>query len=212
MLIPLRQLIRTHRIRIDGIIHCGAHLGEEARAYAAAGAGRKVLWIEGNPDLIPRLTAHVRRYRHNVACVLLASQDGVATLNIANNSESSSVLQLGTHREQHPEIHYVDTVTLPTTTLDTVTAAYGARGYNFLNLDLQGYELETLRGGTETLEAGVHYIYTEFADDELYIGGPTLTDLDRWLAKRDFIRVAQQRPRGLRWGDALYIHQSKAAA
>ena len=39
--------------------------------------------------------------------------------------------------------------------------------YNFLNMDVQGYELEVLKGGTTTLEK-IEYVMTEVNRAEVY--------------------------------------------
>lgn len=203
MLIPLQQMVAQYAMEITGVVHCGAHLGEEAEAYAAQGLRGRVLWIEGNEALIPDLRANVARYGHEVACALLGARPGMVTLHIASNGESSSVLDLGTHETEHPEVTYVGQTECRVETLDTVAERHGVSGYNMLNLDLQGYELEALRGGERVLQ-DVHYLYTEVNEAELYRDCVQLPELDEWLGERDFQRVKTEMTRH-GWGDALYI-------
>jgi FkbM family methyltransferase len=54
-----------------------------------------------------------------------------------------------------------------------------------LKLDVQGYELEVLRGAEEILPR-VHWIYTEAQFQELYAGGPSFTDTFAFLNARGF--------------------------
>ena len=46
---------------------------------------------------------------------------------------------------------------------------YDCKDYNFINMDVQGYELEVLKGGTKVLEK-VDYVYCEVNRDEVYEG------------------------------------------
>ena len=200
MLIPLDRVLNQVTKPIRGVIHAGAHLGEEASFYASVGL--PTLWIEGNPDLINQLTINVSPYGHLVACALLGASDGEVTFNIANNGQSSSVLQLGTHKERHPEVHYVEEKVLQMRTLDDVAAEWGVIGFNFLNLDLQGYEIEALKGAERVLRE-VDYIYTEINVDELYLGCARLEELDEFLT--DFERVETKMANAVvGWGDSLF--------
>jgi FkbM family methyltransferase len=198
-------------MNIRGVIHAGAHLGEEALAYQNCGI-RDVLWIEGNEKLLPALTDHVSRFGgHRVAHALLAEVDNdTRVFHITNNGQSSSLLEFGTHEYISPEVKFIRDDVMATKTLDRVVFENGALGYNFLNMDLQGAELLCLKGATETL-AHVDYIYTEINIDEVYEDCARLQDLDAFL--RDYDRVAcqlagdphQHMQNWAGWGDALYI-------
>lgn len=75
--------------------------------------------------------------------------------------------------------------------------------YNLINMDTEGYELEVLKGATETLKY-IDYIYIEVAQIELQKGRAMVWEVDEFL--KDFDRVETQwTDRG--WGDALYIRK-----
>lgn len=204
MLIPLDQLIDEHRLAITGVVHAGAHLGEEADAYATAGIS-DVWWIEANEDLIAPLLAHVKPYRHRVIHALLADQDDrPLSLLVTNNGQSSSILPLGTHATVHPEVRVVDTHEYRSKTLDTLVDEHGISGCNFLNMDLQGAELYALQGAERLLES-MSALYLEVNVDELYVGCARLPQLDYWLGERGFARVATAMAGDTGWGDALWV-------
>ena len=77
--------------------------------------------------------------------------------------------------------------------------------FNFLNIDVQGYELEVLKGGAKTLE-GIDYIYTEINRAEVYENTPHVDELDSYLKPYGFIRVESDWT-GDTWGDGLYIKE-----
>lgn len=224
MLIPFADVFARHTLQIRGVIHAGAHLGQEAAAYAACGVGH-VLWVEANPALIPPLRKAVRRYDHRVAEACLGETTGVeVTFNLAdstdgsNRGQSSSVLPLGTHKIAHPEVTYRGSLQLLTSSLDDVMSQHWPAAWerpNMLNMDLQGYELHCLRGAVETLR-DIDVIYTEVNEDQLYEGCAVLPDLVDYLADAGFVFVekhlagSQTRDladgqRWVGWGDAVFI-------
>jgi FkbM family methyltransferase len=213
MLISFEELAAEHDLRIDRVIHAGGHLGEEAPAYQQAGA-REVLWIEGNPDLIPRLTTIVAPYGHHVVQALVGAEAGrEVTFHVSNfDSMSSSVLEFGTHERVHAEVIFVGEQSLRLQTLDAVAEANGFLGADFINLDLQGYELECLKGA-ERVIAGAGAVYSEVNVDELYKGCVLLPELDSWLNEHGFearqVRLYGSSQRGaaefVGWGDCFYL-------
>jgi FkbM family methyltransferase len=206
MLIPLEWLDREVGLDITGIVHCGAHLGEEAEAYSKY--TDTVLWIEGNPELIPQLRQNVAAYHHSVVCSLVGAEPGEVEFNVSNNGQSSSVLELGTHLDKHPDVHYIGARTLPMRTIDDIVIRNWALGSNFLALDLQGYELEALKGAERFLQ-GVRYVYTEINVDELYVGCARLPDLHDFLEERGFTCRALNMAGDTGWGDGFWMRESE---
>lgn len=208
MLIPLQELQARHNLRVTGVLHVGAHLGEEAKAYNAAGF-TPVTWIEGNPDLIQHLKANVHRYGHQVICALVSDEDGPREFKITNNGESSSLLDLGTHLETSPQVEVVKTYFLGAYRLEELVESYAIR-FNFLNLDLQGAELLALRGLGERI-SDVDYIYTEVNKREVYIGCAQVEDLDEYLGDFDRVETLWCEDGGVNhgWGDAFYVRRNR---
>ncbi len=52
--------------------------------------------------------------------------------------------------------------------------------YNFLTIDVQGYELEVFKGSRETMK-NIDYIITEVNRDELYKNCARVEQLDKFL-------------------------------
>jgi len=174
------------------VLHVGAHEAEEADVYARWGA--EVLWVEANPTLANRL----KERGLNVVCGAAWSSAGPLTLHVASNGHSSSVYPMGLHTIRHPDVHTVGTVQTEGFRLDSLPFLP-----DMLNLDIQGAELEALKGAVGLL-GGVRWICTEVSSEELYVGQSLVPELDRWLGERGFVQVAAEwTDRG--WGDALYV-------
>lgn len=203
MLMDLSTLVRTHSLHIDGVLHLGCHLAEEAQAYHRGRCG-KVWWVEADPVLVGLADVRLARFpdqRVIEACV--AEVDGdERTFHRANNGQSSSLYELGTHLDVAPDVRYVSEFTVTTRTVDSLVAEHGIRA-NFINADLQGGELSAFKGGLGFL-SGVDYIYSEVNWEALYVDSPLLPEVDAWLAQVGFTRYDTMMAGNSGWGDALW--------
>lgn len=121
----------------------------------------------------------------------------------ANNGMSSSVLQPKKHLEQYPEIIFDREEIVEMVRLDNILE--DKQNYNFLTIDVQGYELEVLKGSRETLK-NINYILTEVNRDELYENCARVEQLDEFLGRFNFQRL-ETNWEGETWGDAFYLKQ-----
>ena len=104
MLIELAYLKKKYRLNITGILHVGAHEAEERPDYLRLGV-KNLTWVEANEK---RCSAMRKRFPDKVLCAVVSDVNGEkVTFNEANNGQSSSILELGTHKKAHPEVHYV---------------------------------------------------------------------------------------------------------
>lgn len=204
MLIHVADLVAQHGLSgVSGVLHLGAHFGEEADAYDQHMPwthGPRVVWVEGNPDLVPILARHVEhRPGHEIVTALVDDEARDVRFHIASNEgASSSVLEFGTHADVHPNITYTGDRDARTTTVDDLDTGWD--DLNFVCLDLQGLELRALQGAAD-LMSHVDYVFTEVNREPLYVGCPLIGDLDEHLA--DFRRVAVTWTE-FGWGDAFY--------
>lgn len=210
MLIDLKKLYRKYglRSRVSGVLHVGAHLGEEARAYRDVGF-RPVIWVEANPDLIDQLIPIVRHYNQKVIEAVVSDEVGKEiTFHITRDPEgtamSSSLLELALHKKYAPWVKEVEQKTLVTTTIDTLAEQYDdINKCNFINLDIQGAELLALRGAENFLEH-CQYVYTEVNENYLYKDCALLPEMDAFLGERGFTRHETVMTKA-EWGDAFYV-------
>jgi FkbM family methyltransferase len=213
MLIDFRQLFPKYNIKPKGVLHVGANVGEEMPVYHILGIG-KVIWIEGNPDLFFKLKENIRPYREKGVYtkafnMVVGDEHGKEVdFNISNNgSQSSSILELGTHKTAHPEVHYTHTLKVKMERIDksqfTTVPRYW-EGLDFLNMDIQGAELKALRGMGDLLHQ-FKWAYLEVNKAELYKGCALVEDIDMYLLGFGFRRVETFWVGNTGWGDALYI-------
>jgi FkbM family methyltransferase len=208
MYINLKQVITALKGPIKGVIHIGAHHGEEGADYANNGV-QNVLWVEANKTLMKTLfdkTNNLPNKNEYINAVLSNVSDQELVLNVANNGQSSSILELGTHATQYPHIYYTGQVKMKSKTLDQLIKEkdIDRSKYDFINIDVQGAELKVLEGAGLFLASGqIKAIYTEVNFEEVYKGCCLVQDLDRFLSSFGFHRTITAAPEGT-WGDALY--------
>jgi FkbM family methyltransferase len=200
LLIPISHLKRFWRLNPRGVVHVGAHEAEERWVYEKYGFG-PVVWIEAQENLAIQLSREVASPSVVVHALVWNLDGELMTLNITNNGQSSSVFDLGTHKDSYPEIHVSATNTVLSSRLDTILGADFS--YNFLNLDIQGAEFEALEGLGEQVSK-FDFVYTEVNLSDVYLGIHHVADLDTFLGNAGFRRVASAwTHQG--WGDALYL-------
>jgi len=203
MILSLDDLVVRHRLSITGVVHVGAHEGREAETYDRNGIA-EVTWVEANPQVIPRLRSHVEPFGQRVVSALVTDRPGPTNFNITNNEKSSSILELGTHKQEHPDVTVARSIVLQARTLDEVVASEKLTGFNLLVMDIQGAELHVLRAAPHVLRQ-VDYLYLEVNERPLYVGCGLVSDLDDYLS--DFSRIdTAMTEHG--WGDAFYIRKS----
>lgn len=205
MLIDFRQLFPRWNIKPKGILHLGAHEGQEAAVYEQLGI-KDVFWIEANPEIYERLQVTMSKYeRHRSMLCAVGDENKQVTFHLSSNGgQSSSVLELGTHKIQHPDVTYVEDITVPMVRLDQYFEVINFfDDLDFLSCDLQGFELNAMRGMGKHLNQ-FKWIYTEVNKAEVYKGCPHVNDLDLFLNGFGFKRVETAHWIG-DWTDALYI-------
>lgn len=216
MLIDFRKLFPKYSIKPKGVLHVGANVGEEAPVYDELGI-KKVIWVEANPYICDKLTQNVKKYGHQVCNFAASDETGNVILHESNNGgQSSSILELGTHKIVHPEVHYVRDIPVImarideyffSDTADKAKVSYykhSLESVDFLNMDIQGAELKALRGMGDLLKQ-FRWAYMEVNKEELYKGCPNVMDLDLFLNGFGFMRVETMWCGNTGWGDALYI-------
>jgi FkbM family methyltransferase len=181
--------------RVSGIIHVGAHLGQECDRYAENGLN--VLWIEPNRRIFQTLSKALRLYPKQTALSYLVTDadDKDYTLHISsNNGASSSIFEFGAHKEIWPEVTFTEAIPLKSITLSSLVKRerVDLGRYDALVMDTQGSELLVLKGAADIL-GSFKFIKTEAADFEVYKGCCRLADLDLFLSAHHFRRVRKKR-------------------
>lgn len=203
MLLDYDALSQKYDMHITGIVHIGAHQGQEYSLYRSNENVGEIIFFEPNNQnfniLVNNIGDDKRVHCHNIA---LGPFEGTATFHTCtgNEGQSNSILQPNLHTSQYPHIVFNGISTVPVQTLDSFGLS---PEINLLNIDVQGFELNVFLGASKTLR-NIDYIYTEVNRAEVYHNCAHVEDLDYFLGKYGFKRVETSWD-GETWGDALYI-------
>jgi len=203
MLIPLIDLVKKYNINFKGILHVGAHECEELIDYEMYISRDKILWIEAMPHKVEFCKGKYSNLQIEHAVVSDTIEK--VLFKVANNGQSSSILEFGLHSQFHPHVHYIGAFECETQLLKNILPKYNI-DYNFLNFDIQGAELKALKGMEHYLH-NVDYLYTEVNSDQVYKGCAVISELDDYLKQFGLIRV-ETKWTEFRWGDAFYIRNT----
>lgn len=201
MLISFTELKKKYNMNIKGIIHVGAHYGEEIVEYVNNGI-TDILVFEPLDECFNILKKRVANLNANIEGhqIALGCCTGTVSMYLSDNEkQSSSILKPKVHLTHHPYVKFEGVEEVEINLLDN----YDTKKFNFLNMDVQGYELEVLKGSTKTLN-NIDYVYCEVNRDEVYENNAYVEEIDEFLSDYGMRRV-ETNWQGEIWGDALYI-------
>jgi FkbM family methyltransferase len=170
----------------DSIIDGGANIGQFARACATVFPKARIYSFEPQPDVATEFERNLAD-RPNVSLHRLAigAQAGTATFLQRAASQESSFLKgiQGTGFQSDSSQERQISVTV--TTLDDFFSQQSLGDSCLLKLDLQGFELEALKGATQTLER-CKFVLLEAMFEPMYEGEPLFDSLWQVLQSRGF--------------------------
>jgi FkbM family methyltransferase len=203
----------NHIEKFRGIVHIGAFVGCERDIYQKYDI-KPVLWFEADPFTYSRLKMNIQGYEQNFAFNTLLGEEDAEDVpfyitgkngNIFNNG-SSSMLPLGKHMEYHPGIKVIDSIKIPMMKFSTFlqnNKDVNIKDYNMLNIDVQGAELNVIKGMGKHL-AQFDYILSEVNEAELYKGGALLDELQAYLQTFGF-QMKMKYINDFHYGDAFFV-------
>jgi FkbM family methyltransferase len=169
------------------VIDVGANKGQFVTFAAKRFTTADLICLEPLPDACRRLRQVVPQERHvliyNVAA---GARESEAELHVAHADDSSSLLKI-TDRQTaaFPGTHEARAITVPVRPLDDVVARDHVRRPALVKIDVQGSELDVLRGGS-TLLGAVDALLVEASFVELYAGQALVDGVWSFLHERGF--------------------------
>jgi FkbM family methyltransferase len=225
------------------VIDVGCREGE-AVSWTAFEPQVRLIGFDPDPDECERLSAsYDGPEQRSFVPLALGERSGDATLHMTHSPQSSSLYVPATVTiERHPQLaahREIDRRRITVTALDSWLDATGTPLPDFLKLDVQGAELDVLRGAEQALQ-NVRALQVEVEFQALYRDQPLFADIDAHLCERGFVlwrlrglrhlaiagatpegvsegssllpTDAERQPSGgrLSWGDAIYVRDELA--
>jgi len=203
MIFDLIHLKEKYNLNFKGVVHVGAHHGQENELYKQLNIENRVFFepVSFTFDILKRnvpessTTLLVNKAAGNENKKIIINTE------TANAGQSSSILNLKLHLEQYPGILFNGSEEVDMVRLDDFIVE--KQNYNFLNIDVQGYELEVLKGSQVLLD-NIDFIITEINRAEVYENCAQVEDIISFLQLYGF-RLAEENWMGGNWGDGFFI-------
>lgn len=183
-----RRMALLRHFAVDTVIDVGANVGQYALELRRLGYRGYIISFEPLPAAVARLRSRAAKDPSwRVIPVALGKRNGSATLHVASNSVSSSLLpMLQRHVDAAPASGYVDAIEVEVRRLDDIfDDIAGSARAPFLKLDVQGAEGDVLAGARRTLPRLVG-LQVELSLVELYRGAPMFVEVISWLMAQGF--------------------------
>jgi len=208
MIFNFYELCDKYAVDPKGMIQIGAHYGEENGLYFDK-QFQNILCFEPIPSSFKILK---ERWANKVFLSNLAigNENKIVEMHVEtkNDGQSCSVLAPDLHLQQYPHITFDTKLQVNMMTLDNFMTAFHSLydcQFNFLNVDVQGFELQVFEGAKDYLN-NIQYILTEVNNKHLYKDCVLVDELDDYLSQYNFKRK-ETRWEGQTWGDAFYIKE-----
>ena len=203
MLLDLINLRDKYSMEITGVIHIGAHFGEEHPTYKSLGIN-DIVYFEPVKKTFDVLNERVKDSKlYNYA---LGNENKMVEMFIeeADSYGCSSILKPSSN---YDNVKFSPNEIVEMKRLDD----FNFTGFNCLNIDVQGYEYEVLKGSEKTLEH-VDYIICEINreinEKKLdYIGSTTIEKIIEFLSPYGF-ELVESNWGGISWGDGFFIKKN----
>lgn len=176
---------------VHTILDVGANIGQFAGRCFESGWRSKLVSFEclkEAHDYLEEVSAGNENWKIAPRAAI-GSSVGATKVNLASNSQSSSLLPVATapHRSA-PNAVYIEQQEVTIETLDRPVPQMGLTAPFLLKMDVQGFEAEVLKGASKTLSATA-IIYTEMSLVPLYEGEVDFTVLSRQIMDSGFRRI-----------------------
>jgi len=172
---------------ITTVIDAGAHYGDYARLFSYVMPAAKIICFEPVPDTFKILQEQTAsKPQISAYCMALGGRAERVLMNVSGMDQASSLLEMtDVHRNLWPDSAPCKPVKVEVTTLDAFVAEHAITGDILLKADVQGFELELLKGAKSVLRQ-IRLIRLEVSFVPLYQGAPAFSEVCAFLETNGF--------------------------
>lgn len=160
------------------LLDLGANIGLFSMAFQQYFPKCKITLVEPNPECLPLL----QKSGCEVAAIAASAENGTATLHMTKLDPYSTGVSLYRERTEYFNEDNLRKVEVPKARLDDY---FAGRQFDFIKIDIQGSELDALRGG-ERIIRGADYVLIELSLVEYNEGEPPMEMVAAAMRKMGF--------------------------
>jgi len=203
----LDYFLEKYSYKISKLAQVGAHFGQELASFDKLNI-EKIYLFEANEAALEELNKKIKnKKKFTVLPYALGNKNSRTQIfhSIENDGQSSSLLKPKLHKYVQPKINFDESFEVELRRFEDLEI----EDINFLIMDVQGFELEVLKGFGKKLFS-VNFIFTEVNRDYLYEDNVLINELDTYLESKKYIRIwTTWRTADMPWGDAFYIKETE---
>lgn len=200
--------MKNHGFNPKVIIDGGAHLGKWSESMSGIYPNAEYLIVEPNPDVNKNIEERINptEIKYHLIKKALGPENGETFLNVWGGADTKMV---GSSICGHVQGEEPNKVSCEVINVDSIAAEFNVTP-DLVKLDLQGYELEALKGATKVLEKAELFLI-EFGCLEAYTDRATPKELMDYMYDHNFVLYdivdLHYRPydNALTGGDFLFI-------
>ena len=208
---PLEIIEELRLPKVHGVLQIGANAGQEIPYFLEHGIAYGA-FVEPLDEPFSNLCARCAGATGYLPIKALCGSVDMQLVDFhvaSNHGGSSSILKPANHLTDYPWVQFISTEKMHTFTLDRIynsiasTRPEIAEAIDLLFMDVQGAELEVVKGGNSVLNR-VRYIYTEVGIGGGYEGDVELIVLMQYLRTYGF-KLYELEIGATGWGNAFFI-------
>jgi len=187
----LRSLLGTES---PVILEIGCNDGCDTRQFLSLFESPMVHCFEPDPRARDAFRQNVIDPRAVLHALAIGDRDGTVNFHASGGASpnpeavtreggwdlSGSIRRPKKHLKAYPWVTFDAIIDVEAKRLDTWAAEHSVDHVDFIWADVQGAEMDLIRGGTRTLER-TRYFYTEYSNSEMYEGQASLRQLIKAL-------------------------------
>jgi len=201
---------------VRAVIDVGVHLGNASADYLRVFPSARVIGVEADARSTPQLRSRfAAEPRYELVEAAAAAVDGERRTFYALPDSGTSSLQ--TPLEDQARTH-ADVVEVPTVSIDALCAQRGIETVDLLKVDVEGAEIEVLRGAEGLLRSSaIRAVYAEARFIRETEGGVLVHELAAFLAPfgyrlHNLYDQVESAARGTIYANAVFLGPAEEAA
>ncbi len=205
------QDFKTFVPKAKVILDCGANVGQMARSFRHLYESADIYSFEPVAQCFSELEKACAEIGAKPVKKAVSDHDGVTKINLTTSPECHSLLGYEASNPCEKYTWIVDEEEVDVCSLDNwcVQNNIDTESIDIIKLDIQGAELQALRGATKILKSA-KMVLAEVSFVPLYKDSPLYGEVDAFMAQAGYRRAAlypSDQPQ--HWGDALYVKKAE---
>jgi 2-O-methyltransferase len=178
------------------ILEIGCNNGKDSKEFLEEFNNIKLCCFEPDPRAISEFKKRINDNRCKLFEIGISDEKETKSFNLSrdvldsrNLTGSSSLKKPKNHLVKFPNIEFNRVIKIKTDTLDGWAKKNNIKEIDFIWADVEGSERELILGGGKTLNNYTKYFYTEFRNEELFEGQPSLKEILKMIPNFKIIKI-----------------------